>query len=178
MLCPRRGGWLVPKAHDHPFGPDQVVLPTPDHQLLPLLETTPSESPYDPNRWCWNFGQVVKLCVGTQSSCSADSFSTRPGVFLDLGLFRVSTPLRGPPPVPGVEVKCLLIPAGDSFHSRGVAQRLKPPRKLVWILQKVVIIITCCWGDTEVCDSPKMVYEQNRIYKILHTENPRYFLKN
>lgn len=78
------------------------------------------------------FGQVVKLCVGTQSSCSADSFSTRPGVFLDLGLFRVSTPLRGPPPpVRGVEVKCPLIPAGDSFYSRGVAQHLKPPRKFV-----------------------------------------------
>lgn len=108
-------------------------------------ETTPSVSPFDPNRWCWDFGQVVKLRVGTQSSCSADSFSTRPGVFLDLGLFRVSTPLGGPPPpVHGVEVKCPLIPAGDSFYSRGVAQRLKPPRNFFWILQKVVIIITCC----------------------------------
>lgn len=149
----------------------------PSTGCFPPLETTPSVSPFDPNRWCWDFGQVVKVRVGAQSSCSANSFSTRPGVFLDLGLFRVSTPLRGPPPpVRGVEVKCPLIPAGDSFYSRGVAQRLKPPRKFVWILQKVVIIITCCQGDTVVGDSPKLANEQNRTYKILHPENLNYFL--
>lgn len=117
-------------------------------------------APYEAHHWCWNLGEVVKMSVRTQTSCSADSFSTLGvGAFWTWGL----TPLRDRHMSAVLRQSAFSPLRGTVFTAGMFVQRLKPPRKFVWIIR------TCCWANAVVGESPQTcVWRapnlQNRTY--------------
>lgn len=121
-------------------------------------ETTPSVSPFD-LLLSWLFQHPSRSVFGSGAFPSVDSpqgttTTTRPRCW----------------------GKVPSHPCGGPFLQQGCCSAPQTAQNFFGILQKVVIIITCCQGDTVVGDSPKLVNEQNQTYKILHPENLNYFL--
>lgn len=103
-------------------------------------------APYEAHHWCWNLGEVVKMSVRTQTSCSADSFSTLGvGALWTWGL----TPLRDRHTSAVLRQSAFSPLRGTVFTAGMFVQRLKPPRKFVWIIR------TCCRGYAVVGESPQ-----------------------
>lgn len=97
---------------------------------------------------------------------TAGSFSTRPGVFWTWGFSECRLP-SGTAIRPRCWGKVSPHPCRGQFSQQGVVQRLKPPRKCVWISQEVSIIITCCRGYTVAGDSLETC-----AWRALNLQNP------